>query len=235
MKKIYMLVVFAAAATQLTAQPSPVPVSAESRILTPSGVNPIVYFIDTTMDVSEASTTFLFELGIINANASPTSVDIKLVGGTATEGVDYIFDSLQTVTFAADSSSPISVIGTIVTDITPEPNETILFTLLNPTNGASIVEDTLVLTITDNDQVGVESNFSLPGVKIFPGVSNGIFNVNTELNSLVLVKDIFGNDVWQKNDVTGRLKLDLQNRAKGIYFITVENSRGKVTKRVMIQ
>jgi hypothetical protein len=236
MKKIYIFLLLATAAIRLTAQSSPSLFSQESPIESPSaGVHPIVYFIDTAVSVSEISTTFLFQLGIINPNSAPTSVDVKLIGGTATEGVDYIFDSIQTVTFAADSSSPISVIGTIVNDITPEPNETILIALLNPTNQATIVEDTLIITIMDNDQVGIGNNFSLPGVKIFPAVSNGIFNVNTDLNSIVLVKDILGNNIWQKNDATGTLKLDLENQAKGIYFITVENTQGRMAKKVIIQ
>lgn len=236
MKKIYILLLFATAALQSTAQSPFGLYLPESHIISQSsGVNPIVYLIDTSLDVSEISTSFLFHLGIINPNSSPTSVDVMVIGGTATEGVDYIFDSLQTVTFAGDSSSPISVTGAIVTDITPEPDETILITLLNPTNGGSIVADTLIITINDNDQVGIENNFSLPGVKIFPIVSNGFFNVNTDLNSLVIVKNIFGNPVWEKNDVSGKLKLDLQNLPKGVYFITLENAQGKMGKKVIIQ
>jgi hypothetical protein len=233
MKKISIFLLLAAAAFQLRAQHSSG--LQGPQIMTPSGVNPIVYFIDSALSVSESSTTFLFQLGIINPNSAPTSVDVKLVGGTATDGVDYILDSIQTVTFAADSSSPVSVIGTIVTDITPEANESIFLVMLNPTNGGSIVDDTLIITITDNDQIGIENNFSLPGVNIFPAVSNGVFSVNTDLTSSVIVKDIFGNDVWQKNDATGKLKLDLQNLTKGMYFITVENTQGKVAKKVIIQ
>ena len=236
MKKIYILLLFAAAALQSTAQSLFGPYLAESHIISQSsGVHPIVYLIDTALDVSEISTTFLFQLGIINPNSAPTSVDIMLIDGTATEGADYIFDSLQTVTFPANSDSSISVTGAIVPDITPEPDETILITLLNPTNGATVVADTLMITIKDNDQVGIENNFSLPGVKIFPAVSDGIFSVNTDLTSIVIVKDIFGNDVWQKKDVSGNLKLDLQNLPKGVYFITLENAQGKMGKKVIIQ
>ena len=122
-----------------------------------------------------------------------------------------------------------------MTDITPEPDETIFIMMLNPTNGASLIEDTLVITINDNDQVGIENNFSLSGVKIFPAVSNGIFYVNTDLNSLVIVTDIFGNEVWNKKNVAGKLRLDLQNLPKQIYFIAVENAEGQIVRKVIIQ
>ena len=111
MKKIYVFFLLAIPAIQLTAQSLSGLSTGESHILKVSdGVHPIVYFVDTSLTVSESSTTFLFQLGIINPNSAPTSVDVKLIGGTATEGVDYIFDSIQTITFAPDSSAPISVI-----------------------------------------------------------------------------------------------------------------------------
>jgi len=206
-----------------------------SHTMTPCNITfPLLYFPSDTVSVDESAGTILFQVAIGNPNASATSVDVSVTGGTATDGSDYNFSS-QTITFPANSSAPIDVSVAIIDDALSEIDETIEMTLSNPTNQAAITNGSFQITIIDNDGLNSESELSPSLVKIFPTVSSGIFKVNTSLNSLVVVKNILGNEILSRSDVQGNLELDISAFAKGIYFISVETTDGKIVKKVIVQ
>ncbi|HYV94098.1 MAG TPA: lamin tail domain-containing protein [Chitinophagales bacterium] len=207
-----------------------------AHTMTPCNVTaPSLYFLSDSVSVDESAGSISFLVGITNPNANSTSVDVSVSGGTAVDSVDYIFSSPQTITFPANSSTPLIVDVTIINDLLSELDETIEMSLSNPTNQGVITNGSFIITIIDDDGLSIGKDVSSAAVKIFPTVSSGIFTVNSEMNSTVSVSDIFGNEIWKKNDVQGNMKPDLQAFAKGIYFIAVENAEGKVVKKVIMQ
>lgn len=113
---------------------------------------PIVSFQAATATVSEAAGTISVPVTITNPNANPTSVTVQVASpaGTAT-AADYTFTS-QTLTFPANSTTTQNATLTIIDDAVVDKNETIILTLANPTNSATIVGNaTYTITITDND------------------------------------------------------------------------------------
>ncbi|MFO0322781.1 MAG: T9SS type A sorting domain-containing protein [Bacteroidota bacterium] len=91
--------------------------------------------------------------------------------------------------------------------------------------------------------VGVNEIFPKIKMTIFPNPSNG--EVNISLNTLnaedynVSVVNILGEmieDIKQKNiSNESNLKIDLSQRPKGVYFISVKTKSSFITKRIVIQ
>ena len=91
--------------------------------------------------------------------------------------------------------------------------------------------------------VSVKEIFPKINMNIFPNPSNG--EVNIFLNTLnaedynVSVVNILGEiveDIKQKNiSNESNLKIDLSNRPKGVYFISVKTKSSFITKRIVIQ
>jgi len=112
--------------------------------------NTLVQFSSATYSANEGSGSIDLMVTITNPSAQPTSVDIGVTGGTATNGVDYTFTP-TTLIFPASSSAPIPVTINIVNDAIAEGNETIVFSLSNPVNASIGTLANTTLTIVDND------------------------------------------------------------------------------------
>ena len=113
---------------------------------------PSVFFTLTNITVDESAGFADLTISITDPNSNPTSVDVVVTGGTATAGVDYTFTSPTTVTFPANSSTPIVVQVAIIDDNVQEGDESINFELQNPTNNAHILIANATVTIAANDK-----------------------------------------------------------------------------------
>jgi uncharacterized delta-60 repeat protein len=88
-------------------------------------------------------------VGLSEIRDYPVTVDFATADGTATAGVDYEATS-GTVTFAPGQQLQ-PIIVRIHGDVLPEPNETFVVTLSNPTNG-QIGEGQATVVITNDDE-----------------------------------------------------------------------------------
>ena len=119
-------------------------------VITDDDATPSITIADQS--VAEAGTaTFTATL------SGPSSSDVTVVyntsSGTATDGTDYTGATNNTLTIPAGSTSgTFTVVTTADTD--NEVDETASVTLSSATN-ATISDDTAVLTITDDDEVGI--------------------------------------------------------------------------------
>jgi len=149
-----------------------------SHTMTPcNNISPSLFFPSSNMSVSESDGSFSVDVNITNPNATATSVDVSAIDITANNNLDYTFPLTQTITFPANSSSPINLSGTIIDDIITETDEVFELQLTNPTNNAILTGDVIKITILDNDGLNVSSPSLLTAVKIFPTISNGLFTV----------------------------------------------------------
>jgi len=116
---------------------------------------PEIQFVGFSSIVDENVGTVNIDVSIINADANATSVDVSIdVASTATNGVDYTFTSPTTVTFAGGSSANQTISVPITDDMMTEGAETIVLTLSNTTNSATLgAGTTYTVTINPSDAV----------------------------------------------------------------------------------
>jgi Cadherin-like domain/Bacterial Ig-like domain/Calx-beta domain len=115
----------------------------------------VVQFLAANYSVDENNAT-VATITIVRTggdNGIAGSVQLNLSDGTAFSPTDYLNEPI-TVNFAAGESSKTIAIP-IVNDTIFEPNETVNLTLSSPSTGLTIgVQNSAVLTIFDNDNVG---------------------------------------------------------------------------------
>jgi hypothetical protein len=115
------------------------------------GLDPEVAFASTLALVGEAVDSLAVTVTIINSNSNPTTVDVVVSGGTATNGADYTLAS-TTVTFPGGSGAPQSATLYVLDDLLQEPTEVVILELQNPTNNATLGSDSImIITIEDDD------------------------------------------------------------------------------------
>ncbi|WP_367389662.1 lamin tail domain-containing protein [Lewinella sp. LCG006] len=115
---------------------------------------PIVRFLTDQIEVGEDAGTFTIGVEIRDAEAGTYSVDIAADGVfTATIGADITFlpASLTFSSGAAVDTMEVSI--TVIDDTDPEPLESLVLNLANPTGGLTIsgVASTSTILIADND------------------------------------------------------------------------------------
>ncbi len=140
-------------------------------------ISPQVTFQLPGAGFNENAGTVQIAVDLSQPNANPTSVDVTLIGGTATPGTDFTGSTTQTVTFPGNSTATQYVTFNIANDLIIEPNETFDLFLTNMTNSAMLgTNATFIGTIIDNDSPG-----SLPIVQFANGsntVSESVGNSN---------------------------------------------------------
>ena len=117
-----------------------------------------ITFDVATDQVNEAAGSIDVTVNIDTPDPSnPTSVDVVLTGGTATEGADFTYASTQTLTFPAGDGTPQTITIPITDDTDVEGTEVIEFSIANPTNGAQIgTPGVTAIDIIDDDIPTVE-------------------------------------------------------------------------------
>ena len=129
--------------------------------------NPVVSFIGASVTVSEADGTVDITIGIAAVNANETTIDVQVDASSTADAGDY---SLPTLTFAfpANNDASQTLTVTITDDTDMESLETLVLTLANPSNSATIGgNNTYTVSIVDNDTpipalVITEINYNVP-------------------------------------------------------------------------
>ena len=112
---------------------------------------PTVFFSSATYSVTEGTATVDLTVNLTSPNASATTVDVVLTGGSGSSA-DVGGFTTQTVTFPANSTTAQTVTLTVTDDALLEGPETLTFGLQNATNGGILgTPATATLTITDNE------------------------------------------------------------------------------------
>ena len=109
-------------------------------------------------------------------------------------------------------------------------------TLLNDGNWAQIFVAKLNLL---NSPVSVNEIASDNLFELFPNPSSGMFNVqfrNSQSATMISVYNIFGKCLWSK-DCRGEnvQQIDLNNEAKGLYFMEIVSDGGRAVKKIVLQ
>ena len=119
-------------------------------VITDDDATPSITIADESVDEAGTAT---FTATLSGPSSSDVTVVYNTSSGTATDGTDYTGVTNNTLTIPAGSTSgTFTVVTTADTD--NEVDETASVTLSSATN-ATISDDTAVLTITDDDEVGI--------------------------------------------------------------------------------
>jgi PKD repeat protein len=132
----------------------------------------------TVAEGDDGTTALTFTVSLSNAFPDPVTVNYATHAGTATAGDDYV-ETSGTLTFAPGQTQK-TVAVTVTGDLTDEPDETVELVLSDATN-ATIVDDTGVGTILNDDQapvVGLTGPVSV--VEGHDGVRLAIFGVTLD-------------------------------------------------------
>ena len=123
----------------------------------PSG--PIIRFTESEINIIESDITIYLQVVIEEGNMNSTEVVFDLNSlSTGTLGDDFLLDEILpiTIVFPAGLEKDTQVISIhILEDVDIEPNEILIFELLNPTNGATInpMHDSFEILIEDDDAI----------------------------------------------------------------------------------
>ena len=95
------------------------------------------------------------------------------------------------------------------------------------------------VTASGTSSIGVDE-LAATEVSVFPNPSNGVINVelNTNAEAAVTVVDVLGQVVYRSNEnfVAGERKMiNLSNKAKGMYILTVEGEDVNTVERISIK
>lgn len=107
-------------------------------------------FTATTAQAGEDDGSVTLSVSRTNNSNGAVSVDYAVNGGTATAGSDYTL-STGTLNWADGDSADKSITININDDSSDESDETVIVTLSNASDGATLGDHTATLTITDND------------------------------------------------------------------------------------
>jgi hypothetical protein len=111
---------------------------------------PTVEFTLAASSASEGVGTHDIQVELSGPSGFAVTVDYAVIGGTATGGgVDFTL-AAGTLTFAAGTTTQ-NITISVVDDALPEPDETVIIALSNPSNATLGTVDEHTFTIIDND------------------------------------------------------------------------------------
>jgi PKD repeat protein len=87
--------------------------------------------------------------------------------------------------------------------------------------------------ITVHYWVGFEERDDLM-YKLYPNPSNGMFTL--EVNSVVSVqiRNTVGSLIYENSHVSAKERIDMNQQAKGVYFVTVRNETQSFVEKIVI-
>ncbi len=149
---------------------------------------PTISFDNATSTVSESAGTLTMNVNLTNFDANAVDVNVALMGGTAINGIDFNFSPI-TLTFPGGANSTQTFTVDILEDVDFEPTETIVLSLMNPTNGAVLgTVSSKTISISDNDIPAITACSELFFSEYIEGSSNNkaveIYNPSTSAITL---------------------------------------------------
>lgn len=175
-------------------------------------LTPTVQFESASYETNENDTTVTIVVTRAGDSTVPISVDYKITGGSAVNGIDYTAMPNGTLNWDASDSSSRSIIITLIDDDIIEESETIQFELFNFTHvdGGDLNKTTL--TINDDD---VFDFCSLVDTDI---PYNAVLEDSILINSSSQLRDL-NVSIYASSDNVGDLTFTLEHAGTHITLI----------------
>lgn len=152
--------------------------------------NVFLQFEDVSLDIQENDTTLNLNVLISSLDSVATTVDVFVNGGTADNGVSYIF-STATILFPPNSNQPESFSIQILDDQIWTGNQTIILGLQNTSSNASVINSNLIINIIEDEQMPTLSILDARGLTSGSIIDNSTGLYNPEI--LVTVSGVVTN------------------------------------------
>lgn len=196
-----------------------------------------VYVVDScSMDQSNPSSVATFKTDSVgpvlasftNVQTSTTLADALVDfdgSGSTGDGLTYVWDFDN-----GSTGTGMNAQGTYTTNGTYN-------VMLTVTDRCGNTDDTtIVITVAGISIVENEYN---AGIEMYPNPNKGTFNVNVTDGSgayTIEVVDLSGRVIYQQGDITPGTahKVELQNKAKGVYMVRLKGEGLNVTQRIVI-
>lgn len=212
--------------------------------LLPRGLNdvkPIIIIVPTVnidsalYNTKEGNGTKTVKVSLSSPTTEITSVTFALTGGSAVFNSDFTFGNPGTLTFAPGDSVA-SVTFTITDDATIENNETINFSISDPSKCILGTVTSSTILIKDNDFNGLNNN-KVVIFNVYPNPASQKVNVvaNENINTISIV-NMIGQTVLTVNGVNSLNKsIDVSELSAGVYNVVVNSENGSSSKRLIIK
>ncbi|WP_397364330.1 T9SS type A sorting domain-containing protein [Olleya sp. R77988] len=125
-------------------------------------------------------------------------------------------------------------------NLTPFNSETsIMFRIVFHSDQSVVEEGAIIDDFVVRGNVLSVDQFNTNSFLVYPNPSKGLFNIKTKINQTfnVNVFDVTGKIIYQKSHVktnNNTYQLDLSNYSNGVYFLNLETSLGKTTKKLIV-
>ncbi len=182
----------------------------------PANIN----FTAAHQSVSETSDSAFFQITVANANANPSSVNIEMASGTASNPADYVF-STYTLNIPASGNGNYTLGIDLVNDASSEQAEYIFFRLASPVNANITGVNQYTLYIKDEDNLPPTASNAL-ALNLLGSYSNGVAGTNSaEISAF----DDSTNYVYIANSIGAKLDIiDISNPSAIVPVATIPMS-----------
>ena len=183
--------------------------------------------------IQEDAGTATVDIEIVNPNPDSSTVMVSLdPSSTASFGADFTFSPV-TLVFPGNSTTTLSVSIGIVDDSDTEGDETVVLALSNVTNAATGT-GTYMVTIQDNDGIGIDNGELDNLVKVYPNPTTDVLFINADISiTSVSVLNMVGQEVMRSSAFRGNQKLDVSHLKTGMYIVRIESEEGSWVGKVL--
>lgn len=164
---------------------------------------------------------------------SPQQISLAITGGTATRNGDYQSNAVRL--FILSSSTPSVIIKSKINDdLTPELNETIVWTIRDNPWGTLIGADSVhTVTIIDDETNSIDDIGLSSQIKLYPNPAVNevnLFASDAIMQSLEIV-DLNGRVVKQLSDInSNEVRMNIEELNKGMYTVNIITDKGTARK-----
>lgn len=197
-------------------------------------VIPVVTIDSAIFNTKEGNGTKTVNVHLSAATTEVTSVTFALTGGSAIFNSDFTFGNPGTLTFAPGDTVE-SVTFTIIDDATIENNETINFSISDPSKCTLGAITSASIVIKDNDFQGVSSK-DLVIFNVYPNPANDVVTVvaNEAIQSISIV-NMIGQTIMNVNANSTKQQIDISELSSGVYNLIVNTENGYSSKRLIVK
>ena len=180
-------------------------------------------FLVTTATITEDDVNYTGEVSLSENNTCTVEVTLNIGLSSATEGIDFTFDSPQILNFTIAGALAQEFDINIVEDLAVEGDEDIVFELNNLTGDCILTgSDAFTLTITDDDQVGLNT-LEGSGINLY-SFGNSIIVAMQEMpsdNSIIQIADVSGKEIFNSQITSKNQTFSIHSIAEGIYIVRI--------------
>ncbi len=196
-------------------------------------VDPTVTLDSATYSVSEGGQSKTVLVKLSTPSNGTTTVNIAVTGGTATSS-DFQLTGTGVVTFAHGETEK-SVVFNINEDGIAENNETVNFALSNPVNAVLGTPSSAILTIVDNDVIGVNVS-KIDGLSVYPNPAKDVLNIKANVSiQSVNILNTMGQVVYTAIVNANTTSIQVDGLSAGVYTVVINSDNAMSTQKLIIK